>query len=137
MLERAASLLPSFHAGARFRSEPVLDALWAAFDQLSVPVLILSASGRILFANRAANDMPEAGWPIRLLDRCLQKKDHSVSAALKQAMDLVSSSDQGGAIAELRPLTFDDAKPAIALFIMRAGQTSHRGIDGLAEAFGF
>ncbi|MGA8769754.1 MAG: helix-turn-helix transcriptional regulator [Rhodomicrobium sp.] len=134
--------------------EPVLDALWAAFDQLSVAVLILSASGRILFVNRAANDMLEAGWPIRLLDGCLQGKDRGVSAALKQAMDLVSSSEQGaeagpyevclahpsadrpGAIAELRLLTFADAEPAIALFIMQAGQTSHHGIDGLAEAFG-
>jgi PAS domain len=62
-------------------SEPVLDALWAAFDQLSVAVLILSASGQILFANRAANDMLDAGWPIRLLDGCLQGKDSRVSAA--------------------------------------------------------
>ena len=38
-------------------SEPILEVLCAAFDQLSVGVLILSASGRILFANRAANDM--------------------------------------------------------------------------------
>ena len=46
------------------------------------------------------------------------------------------SADGPGAIAGLRPLTFDDAEPAIALFIMQAGQTSHHGIDGLAEAFG-
>ena len=135
-------------------SEPVLGALCAAFDQLSVAVLILSASGRILFANRAANDMLEAGWPIRLLDGCLQGNDRSVSGALKQAVELVSSSEQGaeagayevclahmsadqpGAIAELRPLAFNDAEPAIALFIVEGGQTSHHGMDGLAEAFG-
>jgi DNA-binding CsgD family transcriptional regulator len=135
-------------------SEPVLEALCAAFDQLSVAVLILSASGRILFANRAAHDMLEGGWPIRLLDGCLQGKDRSVSGALKQAIEFVSSSEQGaeagpdevclahqsadrpGAIAELRSLTFDDAEPATALFIMQASQASHHGIDGLAEAFG-
>jgi DNA-binding CsgD family transcriptional regulator len=135
-------------------SEPVLEVLCAAFDQLSIAVLILSASGQILFANRAANDMLEAGWPIRLLDGCLQGKDRDVTAALKQAIELVSSSEQGaeagpyevclahtsvdrpGAIAELRPLTFDDAEPAIALFIMQAGQATYHGIDGLAEAFG-
>jgi DNA-binding CsgD family transcriptional regulator len=134
-------------------SESVLEALCAAFDQLSVAALILSASGGILFANRAASDMLESGWPIRLLDGCLQGKDRSVSAELKQAIKLVSSSEQGaeagpyevclahlsadrpGAIAELRPLTLA-AEPAIALFIMQAGQASHHGIDGLAEAFG-
>jgi DNA-binding CsgD family transcriptional regulator len=135
-------------------SEPVLEVLCAAFDQLSVAVLILSASGRILFANRAAHDMLEGGWPIRLLDGCLQGKDPSVSGALKQAIEFVSSSEQGaeagpyevclahqsadrpGAIAELRLLTFDDAEPATALFIMQASQASHYGIDGLGEAFG-
>ena len=135
-------------------SEPVLEALCAAFDQLSVAIVILSVSGRILFANRAANDMLEAGWPIRLLDGCLQGKDRCASTALKDAIELLSSSqddteachyevclaqpsaDQPGAIAELRPLIFDGAEPAIALFIMRAGQTTYHGIDGLSEAFG-
>ncbi len=135
-------------------SEPVLEALCATLDQLSVAILILSASGRILFANQAANDMLEAGWPIRLLDGSLQGTDRFVSAALKNAIELVSSSQHGteachfevclaqpsadrpGAIAELRPLTWDGAQPAIALFIMQAGQATYHGIDGIAEAFG-
>jgi len=135
-------------------SEPVLEALCVALNQLSVAVLILSAGGRILFANEAASAMLENGWPIRLLDGCLQGKDRGVSTALKQAIELVSSRQQGeevghfevclaqpsadrpGVIADLRQLTFDGAEPAIALFIMQAGQTHHHGIDGLAEAYG-
>lgn len=135
-------------------SEAVFETLCVAFDQLSVAVLILSASGRILFANRAASTMLEAGWPIRLLDGCLQGKDRSVSAALKQAIELVSSrqqsaeachyevclaqpsADRPGAIADLRPLTQDGAEPVIALFITQAGQANHHGIDGFAEAYG-
>ena len=134
-------------------SEPVFEALCVAFDQLSVAVLILSASGRILFANQAASLMLDEGWPIRLLDGCLQGKDRGVSAALKQAIELVSLSQEGedarhyevclsqpsadrpGVIADLRPLTFG-AEAAIAVFITQAGQTNHHGIDGLAEAYG-
>ena len=134
-------------------SEPVLEALCVAFDQLTVAVLILSASGRVLFANQAASSMLEEGWPIRLLDGCLQGKDRGVSAALKQAVELIGLSQQGeearhyevclaqpsgdrpGVVADLRPLTFG-AEPAIALFIMQAGQTHHHGIDGFAEAYG-
>ena len=119
----------------------------------AVAVLILSASGRILFANQAANSMLEEGWPIRLLDGCLQGKDRAVSAALRQAVELVSlsqqceearhyevclaqpSADRPGVIADLRPLTLG-TEPAIALFITQAGQTNHHGIDGLAEAYG-
>ncbi|HWJ17293.1 MAG TPA: PAS domain-containing protein, partial [Geobacterales bacterium] len=76
-------------------SEPVFEALCVAFDQLSVAVLILSASGRILFANQAASAMLEEGWPIRLLDGCLQGKDRGVSAALKQTIEFVSLNQQG------------------------------------------
>ena len=133
-------------------SEPVLEALCVAFDQLTVAVVILSASGRVLFANQAASSMLEEGWPLRLLDGCLQGKDRGVSATLKQAIELVSLSQQGeearpheiclaqpsadrpGVIADLRPLTFG-ADPVIALFITQAGQTNHHGIDGLAVAY--
>ena len=135
-------------------SQSVFEALRATFDQLSVAVLILSASGRILFANREASFMLEAGWPIRLLDGCLQGKDRRVSAALKKAIEFVGSRQHGaeahhdevclakpsaerrGAIAQLRALTLDDAEPAIALFIVQPGQPNHHGIDGLAEAYG-
>jgi len=135
-------------------SEAVFETLCVAFDQLSVAVLILSASGRILFANRAAGAMLEAGWPIRLLDGCLQGKDRSVSAALKQAIELVSSrqqsaepchyevclaqpsADRPGAIADFRPLSRDGAEPIFALFIVQGGQANHHGIDGFAEAYG-
>ncbi len=135
-------------------SEPVFEALCAAFDQLNAAILILTASGRMLFANRLANAMLEAGWPIRLLDGCLQGKDRNVTAALKRAMELASSIPQNqeahdhevclaqpsaerpGAIAYLRLLALSDAEPALALFVMQAGETSQYGVDGLAEAYG-
>ncbi len=135
-------------------SEPVFEALCAAFDQLNGAVLILTASGRMLFANRLANTMLEDGWPIRLLDGCLLGKDRGVTAALKRAMELASlslqnteahnhevclvqpSAERPGAIAYLRPLALSGAEPALALFVMQAGGTSQYGIDGLAEAYG-
>jgi DNA-binding CsgD family transcriptional regulator len=46
------------------------------------------------------------------------------------------SADRPGAIGDLRPLTWEGAEPAVALFITQAGQASHHGIDGIAAAFG-
>ena len=98
--------------------------------------------------------MLETGWPIRLLDGCLQGKDRNVTASLKRAMELASQSPQdaeahdqevclaqpsaerSGAIAYLRPLGVSGAEPAIALFVMQSGEASQYGIDGLAEAYG-
>lgn len=134
--------------------EPVFQVLCAALDQLNAAILILTASGRILFANRQAKVMLETGWPIRLLDGCLQGKDRNVTASLKRAMELASQSPQdaeahdqevclaqpsaerSGAIAYLRPLGVSGAEPAIALFVMQSGEASQYGIDGLAEAYG-
>ena len=135
-------------------SEFVFEAMCAAFDQMNAAVLILTASGRMLFANRAANAMLDAGWPIRLLDGCLQGKDRSVNASLKRAMELASlnpenpgahdhevclaqpSAELPGAVAYLRPLALCGAEHALVLFVMQAGETSQYGIDGLAEAYG-
>lgn len=108
-------------------SEPAFEALRAVFDQLSLAVIILSAGGQILFANRKANAMLEAGWPVRLLDGCLHG-DRSAGAALKQAIELASSCPESAApchfevclaqasaerpavLATLRRLTWDGAE---------------------------
>lgn len=136
-------------------SDPLFETLRASFDQLSVAVLILSASRELLFANRPAKAMLETGWPIRLLDGCLQGKDRSATAALNQAFALLlsgeentalspyevciahPSTDRPGAIAHLRLLNGSGRDRAnIALFIVQSGAERHHGIEGLAGAYG-
>ncbi len=136
-------------------SEAILEALRTTFDQLSVAVLIVSSSGRVLFANEPAKVMLEKGWPIRISEEYLQGKDRATSAELRQAIELLGTDQQGvsardyelclaqsspeqpGAIGCLRPLASAGGEElAIALFITETGQTSHYGIDALAEAYG-
>ncbi len=136
-------------------SEAILGTLCAVFDQLNVALLIVTVSGRVLFANSQANAMLEKGWPIRILEGSLQGKDRTISIRLKEAIDLLGSTREGtqgedleiclaqassgrpGAIGCLRRLSIPSlSERAIALFIVEAGQASQYGLDGLAEAYG-
>ncbi len=134
-------------------SEAIFETLCVAFDQLGVAVLVLSAGGRVLFANRQAKAMLEKGRPVRLMDGCLHGKDRAASEELKRAIESISRSGeevedqelclaqstagQEGAIGYLRLLPSVTAgEPVMALFITETGQTNQYGIDALAEAYG-
>ncbi len=133
-------------------SDAIFEALCAMFDQLGLAVFILSGCGQVLFANRPAHAMLEKGWPVRLVDGCLQGKDRAVSAELKRLIEALGSAlpdtgarehelclaqslaEQKGALGCLRLLT-GGAETTIALFVAETGQTSQYGIDGFAAAY--
>ena len=136
-------------------SEAIFEALCAVLDQLNVAVIILSITGKVRFSNRPASVMLEAGWPIRILDGCLQGRDREVSARLKKAIELLSSpthdaqavdqeicfaqasEERPGAIGCVRLVpTLAGQEPAVALFIVESGRASQYALDGLAEAYG-
>lgn len=136
-------------------SYPAVETLRATLDQLSVAVVILSASGELIFSNSAAKAMLEAGWPLRLADGYLQAKDRSINTALKEAFEFVLSGEQcadtsryeiclaqpsaghQGAIGHVRLLTLPASEPKIALFIIQpGGPAPHCSVESLAESYG-
>jgi len=134
-------------------SEELLGALCAAYDELALAVLILSMSGRILFANLAAKAMLERSWPIRSVEGHVQALDPAANIELRKAIENLgradgkayeheiclvrSSAEKPGAIGCLRLLqSLNETEPAIALFITETGQKSHYGLDGFASAYG-
>ncbi|MBI4725216.1 MAG: hypothetical protein HY765_09630 [Rhodomicrobium sp.] len=138
----------------------VFQALCATLDQLSAGFTASYADGRILHTNRAAQDMMEAGWPIRQQDGYLQGEDRkrteallrglrqvAKEAALSDSRDIsldislaCTASAKGAAIATLKPLRVSAAEPGrrecvIALFIMQPGNRDCRALAGIAECF--
>jgi DNA-binding CsgD family transcriptional regulator len=98
----------------------LLSALCVAFDQFEAGFVLASAGGEILFANSAAQDMMDRGWPIRARDGVLQGHGREATEALLEALrraaefdgasvgggclDVRLASPQGAAIAVMKPL---------------------------------
>jgi DNA-binding CsgD family transcriptional regulator len=132
----------------------LLGALCAAFDQLEAGFVAVLASGEILFANSSARDMMDRGWPIRMQDGFLQGDGRRTTEALSKALrrvseprgapfrggclDLCLASEQGAAIAALKPLPLKaDGGCFVAVFVTGIESLDGRAVSpGVAECFG-
>ncbi len=138
----------------------LLKALCAALDHLSAGVVTSFPHGKILHANRAAQEMMASSWPIREQDGYLQGEDRNRTDILLQGLAQVAdeaamtnshdahldicltarSSRLRAATATLKPL-FIPLQPAdrvgsvIALFITRSENEGRGGLAGIAECF--
>jgi DNA-binding CsgD family transcriptional regulator len=131
----------------------LLGALCAAFDQLEAGFVAALASGEILFSNVSARDMMDRGWPIRTQDGFLQGEGRKTTEALLQALGRVSkfgsarwrrgcldvrlASEQGAAIASLKPLPLKaDGGCFVAVFVTQIQSLDGRATSGVADCYG-
>jgi DNA-binding CsgD family transcriptional regulator len=133
-------------------SNEYLEALCAAYDELSLGVVILSLSGRILFANAPARSMIDTRWPIRASDGHVQASEPEAHAEIGRFLESLKgrrahageyefclarfSAGQGGAIGCFRLLNSSSGgDPALAFFITESQQSSHYGLNGFSQAY--
>jgi DNA-binding CsgD family transcriptional regulator len=136
----------------------VSDTFGAVLDQLNAGVVVIHPTGKVLHANRAANDMFTKGWPIRIANGIIQTEDRKTTEILMKALQYVaeevgtlppdrvsleialspSSSSNGAAIGSLKPILLRDGElgTVIALFVKQRSERPQTNVSGIAECFG-
>ncbi len=130
----------------------------ATLDHLSVGIAASLADGKLLHLNRAAREMADEGWPIRVSRGFIQGEDRRrtevLLRGLEEVANLAGSAETGDisldiclagegssgdvAVATLKPLALGDAEyvePVIGLFITRLGRASIASLAGIADCF--
>ncbi len=135
----------------------VSDAFCAVLDQLNAGVVVTYTNGKVLHANRAANNMFAKGWPIRIANGFIQTEDRKTTTILLKALQYVteevrilppervsldislssSSSPNGAAVGSLKPISVEDGglHTVIALFIKQRSEPAQTDLSGIAECF--
>ena len=135
----------------------LFDALCATLDHFEAGLVVVFPDGRILHANRMAQEMMSEGWPIQSNNGCLQgctkKATASLLRSLREAAETAecsplqdtcvdicladSASPKGVAIATLKPLVDVKAHPRpVALFVTDFRGRSDCALSAIAECFG-
>ncbi len=140
-------------------SNLLFEALCATLDELSAGFIVAYPDGKILHANRIAQDMMDAGWPIRSLDGFVQgdgrKSTASLLNGLREVADMaerlpaqdccldICLSDiacpQGAAIATMKPLAcakLNGSNHVVALFVTGIGSRDRCALSSIAKCFG-
>jgi DNA-binding CsgD family transcriptional regulator len=138
----------------------VFKALCATLDQLSVGFVASFADGRVLHANRSAQEMMAYGSPIRLHHGYIQGGDRkrtdlllkglrqiAEEAAIPHAQNIrrdiclaVTDSAKGAAVVTLKPLLLPAGSPdrdecVVALFVTESRRADRPRLSGIAECF--
>lgn len=136
----------------------LFEALSSTLDQFDGGFIIADPAGKIIHANRAAQEMMNAGWPIRSkggsVHASSQKATDALLDALKDAADLArhsashnisldvcladAASPEGAAIATLKPLGHakrGESECAVALFVTRILRSADSTVSGISQCF--
>jgi DNA-binding CsgD family transcriptional regulator len=127
----------------------LLNALCGAFDQLEAGFVAALSDGKIVHANRMAQDMMDAGWPISALNGYLRGEGREGAALLnmlqraaEQAdgrLDVCLGSPDRAAVAAVRPLRnggFDGSGCVLAVFVTVIDGSGFEVFPRVAECYG-
>lgn len=131
----------------------LLNALCGTFDQLEAGFVAVLSDGKIVHANRMAQDMMHAGWPISALNGHLRGEGREATAALLNLLRRAADSADGrldlclssgvppdrAALAAVRPLPndrCDESGCVLAVFVTVIEGGGFEVLPGVAQCYG-
>lgn len=140
--------------GGKEVQEPAYQALCSLLNIFNIAIFILSPDAAVLFANEAAKEMAEGGWPVRCSGGYLSGPNRTstdeIATRIKTALadkeakpeELEicfphSQEDKNRAIGYLRAVhSGEGMEPALALFIISGHEAATYGFSAIAQSFG-